>query len=117
MARLGELVGTFLVERYWPGVTVEAFADAVLRLEEAVAALRRDGTAIRTVGSTLVSEDEAAYWVVDAPSREAVALAWARAGVPAERIVRAIDVRPPIGATTPRPGDPAPSVTRVDRSP
>lgn len=86
-------MATFLVERYWPGVTVEAFADAVCRLEASLAGLRRQGMTIRTVGSTLVPDDEAAYWVVDAPSGDVVALAWARAGVPAERIVGALDVR------------------------
>ena len=87
-------MATFLVERYWPGVTVELFIDAVRRVDEAVARLRRDGTPIRTVASTLVPDDEAAYWIVDAASAEQVELAYRQAGIPVERIVAALEVRP-----------------------
>ena len=86
-------VATFLVERYWPGVTVELFTDAAWRVDESVARLRRGGAAIRTVASTLVPIDEAAYWVVDAASIELVERAYRQAGVPVERIVEALDVR------------------------
>jgi hypothetical protein len=85
-------VATFLVERYWPGVTLEAFTEAAGRLADSVDRLRREGAAIRTVAATLVPGDEAAYWVVEAPSIELVELACARAGVPVERIVGAFDL-------------------------
>lgn len=87
-------VATFLVERYWPGVTVETFAEITRLVDVSVERLREDGAAIRTVASTLVLADEAAYWVVDASSVDVVTLAFARAGVPVERIVEAVDVRP-----------------------
>jgi hypothetical protein len=86
-------VATFLVERYWPGVTVEAFEDAQRRLGVSVEALRREGIDIRTVTATLVPGDEAAYWVVDAPSAEVIALACQRAGMTVERIVGALELR------------------------
>lgn len=79
------------MERYWPGVTVDAFAEAVRRVRESIDALRGEGQAIQTVSSTLVPTDEAAYWVVAASSVEVVELAYARAGVPVERIVGALD--------------------------
>ena len=82
---------TFLVERYWPGVSEVAFADAARRVCESVDALRGEGTAIRTLSSTLVPADEAAYWVFEAPSRTVVELVYARAGVPFERIVVAVE--------------------------
>ena len=85
-------VRTFLVERYWPGVTVELFTSAVQRLEGSVASLRREGVAIKAVMATLVPSDEAAYWGVDGPSAETVEMAFARSGLPVERIVPALDL-------------------------
>ena len=86
-------VATFVVERYWPGVTTESFTEADRRVHDATRAPRDDEAAIRIVASTLVPEDEAVYWVVDAPSADIVRAAWARAEVPVERIVQALDVR------------------------
>ena len=88
----GSSTRTFLVEHYWPGVTVEAFAEAVRRVREAMEGLRGQGEPIRPMSSTLVPQDEAAYWVVDAPSMDLVELAYARAGVPYERILVAYDL-------------------------
>jgi hypothetical protein len=87
-------VATFLVERYWPGVTLEAFTEAAGRLSDSVDRLRREGAAIRTVAATLVPSDEAAYWIVDAPSIDLVGKACQGAGMGAERIVPAIELRP-----------------------
>ena len=86
---------TFVVEGYWPDVRAEEFSAAARRLVESVEGLRREGIAIRTVAATLVPGDEAAYWVVDGPSAEVVALACSRAGVEVDRIVPAIELRPP----------------------
>lgn len=93
-AHLTDTVVTFLVERYWPGVTVESFTQATRRVDESVERLRADGASIRTVASTLVLADEAAYWVVDASSIDLVTLAFARVDIPVERVVEAVDVRP-----------------------
>ena len=87
-------VDTFLVERYWPGVTLATFTEAAGRLADSVDRLRREGAAIRTVAATLVTSDEAAYWIVDAPSIDLVEVACEQAGVGAERIVPAIELRP-----------------------
>jgi hypothetical protein len=56
----GPLLRTYLVERYWPGVTVEAFTAAVERVRDSTERLRQEGTVIRAISSTLVPEDEAA---------------------------------------------------------
>ena len=90
---LTDTVATFLVERYWPGVTVTAFAEVSRGVDECVERLRMGGASIRTVASTLVLADEAAYWVVDAASLDLVSLAFEGAGVAVERIVEAVDLR------------------------
>ena len=87
-------VDTFLVERYWPGVTLATFTEAAGRLADSVDRLRREGAAIQTVAATLVPSDEAAYWIVDASSIDLVEKACQGAGMGAERIVPAIDLRP-----------------------
>ena len=91
--RPGSPVATFLVEGYWPGATVEAFSIAAERLDESLDDLRREGFAIQAVAAMLVPSDEAAYWIVDGPTADVVALAYARAGMPVERIVGALDLR------------------------
>ncbi|HET7182126.1 MAG TPA: hypothetical protein VFI15_07850 [Candidatus Limnocylindrales bacterium] len=95
LRQVGNPVETFLVERYWPGVTIETFADAVRRLNDSVAGLRRQGIPIEAMTATLAPNDEAAYWIVDGPSAAAVELAFGTAGVPIERIVPAIELRRP----------------------
>lgn len=99
-------VATFLVERYWPGVTLEAFTEAAWRLGDSVDRLRRDGAAIQTVASTLVPSDGAAYWIVDAPSIDLVEKACRGAGIGAERIVPAIELRPSAQLRAVGPGRP-----------
>ena len=100
-------VATFLVERYWPGVTVAAFEDAQRRLSGSVDRLRAEGVAIGIVAATLVAGDEAAYWVVDAPSADAIELACTRAGLTVDRIVDALDLRLEHGRAMPVAGTPA----------
>ena len=95
-------VSTFLVERYWPGVTEAAFTAAARRVDEGVEAMRRDGEAIRIRSSTLVPVDEAAYWVVEATSVDVVEAVYARAGLPVERIVVAVEAAAPEDVLTGR---------------
>lgn len=83
---------TYLVERYWPGVTVDAFTDAAKRVRASVEQMQNEGERILEVSSTLVPEDEAAYWVLEAPSARLVELAFSRAAVPIERILVAVEV-------------------------
>ena len=86
-------VETFLVEGYWPDARLELFADVTARLDATFDGLRRDGFVLRTVAATLVPQDEAAYWLVRAPSADLVATACALAGVPVERIIEAFELR------------------------
>src|SRR5215208_3437687 len=52
--------------------------------------MRRDGTAVRYLGSTIVPDDEACFCQFEADSANDVAEANRRAGVPFDRIVDAV---------------------------
>ena len=83
---------TFLVEHYWLGVTTETFAEAIERLRREAERLAAGGVQIRLLHSTLSLEDEAAFCVLEAGSREIVELAYREAGVRFERIVDSVEV-------------------------
>lgn len=80
----------FVVERYLPGVSEVELRAALARLPEAAA-----GTAVRYVGSTILTEDEACFCQFEAPSAAAVAEVNGRAGIVVDRIVAAAAVVPP----------------------
>jgi hypothetical protein len=86
----GDSPQSFLVEHYRPGITPDAFRDAIARVRASAAAMRRDGSSIRCVHSTLVPEDEAVLSLIDAGSSELVEQLFARAGVRVDRIVTAL---------------------------
>jgi hypothetical protein len=86
---------TFLVEHYWPGVTVESFRAAAERVGEATAALAREGAAIRFLHSTVVPADEAAFCAFHADSAALVEEAYSRAGVSFERLVETVELPRP----------------------
>lgn len=87
--------GTYLVEHYWPGVTPAAFAAAAERVRASAERLAAEGRDVRYLHSTLVPEDEAAFCVLSAASRELVEEAYGRAAVPYERIVEAVETAAP----------------------
>jgi len=94
MERLNEapLVLSFLVERYWPGVTSEKLERAVARMRDAADALSREGTQVRYVRSTLMPADEVVLSYFEAPSRGVVEEANRRTGIRFDRITEATDV-------------------------
>jgi hypothetical protein len=67
-------------------------ARALGRLGRAAEELRREGTAVHYLGSTIVPEDEACFCRFDAPSETAVIEANRRARLRFDRIVMAVDV-------------------------
>jgi hypothetical protein len=81
---------SFLVEHYRPGITPDAFRATMARIRASAKAMRRDGSSIRCVHSTLVLADEAMLSVIDAASSELVEQLFARAGVRVDRIVTAL---------------------------
>jgi hypothetical protein len=84
---------TFLVEHYWPGVTEAALAAAAERVRASAEELAREGTGVRYLHSTLVPEDESAFCLFEAESEAAVEEAYARAGVPYERLRDALQIK------------------------
>ena len=82
----------YLVEHYRPGLDVSQLTRAVARVSETIAELKRTGEPIHYVSSTIVPSDESFYCVIEAATQEDVRGAYARAGVPFERVSAAITV-------------------------
>lgn len=83
---------TFVVERYWPGISI-AEAESLLEREAAAAqAMRDEGRFIQVLRSTLVEADETLLSIVEAESEPDVVELGARTGRPADRIVAARDL-------------------------
>jgi hypothetical protein len=77
-------MATFLVERFWPGLTSAA-------AEVATAALVRAGAVV--VETILASSDEVCLWYVEADSISEVTAVFAAAAVPVDRIAPATRLR------------------------
>src|SRR5918996_3037198 len=92
---------TFLVEHYWPGLTPGLFKEACKRVRRSADEIARAGDPVRFLHSTLVAEEETAFCVFEAETASAVEEAYARAAVPFERIVDALEIG--IGQGAPRP--------------
>lgn len=92
---------TFLVERYWPGVTRPVLDAAVDRVRRVLEDPSGDGGSVTHIGTLLLDADEVVFCVFSATSREAVDAVNQRAGFPFDRIVQgtwlsrtATDARP-----------------------
>ena len=85
-------LATFLVEHYWPGITPGLFEAACRRVRVSVDEIADEGLTIRFMHSTLVAEEESAFCVFEAESAAAVEEAYARAGVPFERVLDALQI-------------------------
>lgn len=83
---------TFLVERYWPGVTEPTLRSAHRRLGDAIALLRREGTEVVHLRSALAAREDAVFSFFIAHSAADVAEANRRGAVPFDRIVPVIEV-------------------------
>jgi hypothetical protein len=85
-------VPTYLVERYWPGVTSELLLEALNRGRRVMDEMRAEGTDVRAVSCTLIPSEEVVFSVYEGPSAAAVHLLNERAGILVSRIVEAIAV-------------------------
>jgi hypothetical protein len=92
-------VPTFLVERYWPGVTYELILGAIERSRRVMAEMSAEGARVRDVSCTFIPGEEVVFSVYDGPSAAAVRQLNERAGIPVSRIVEAIAVTGEIGET------------------
>ena len=81
---------TFLVEHYRPGLTADELGAWAGRVRETTAELEREGKAVRYLRATIVPTDESLLCIFEAASEELVREAYARAGIPFERITPVI---------------------------
>jgi hypothetical protein len=86
----------YVVERYLPGVSSSELERALVVLRRTTREMRGEGTPVRYLGSTIVSDDEACFCQFEGPSQAAVAEANRRAGVAFDRIVPAVAVLPAV---------------------
>jgi hypothetical protein len=82
----------YVVERYLPGVPPAELERDLSRLTRVTRELRRGGTKVRYLGSTIVPTDEACFCQFDAPSEAVVAEANECAAIAFDRIVPAVAV-------------------------
>ena len=83
----------YVVERYLPGLLRSDLLRGLSRLEQ-LEDRAGEAPAVRYLGSTIVLRDEACFCQFEGPSEAAVAEANRRAGLPFNRIVPAVTVKP-----------------------
>ncbi len=83
---------TYLVERYWPGVTSELLLEALNRGRRVMEEMSGEGTPIRDISCTLIPGEEVVFSVYEGPSAEAVRQFNQRADILVSRIVEAIAI-------------------------
>jgi hypothetical protein len=85
----------YVVERYLPGLSRSDLLCGLSRVDRS--SEQGEGQSVRYLGSTIVLGDEACFCQFEGPSEEAVAEANRKAGLPFDRIVPAVTVRPTKG--------------------
>lgn len=83
---------TYLVERYWPGVTRELLVEALNRGRQVMEQMSGEGTVVCDISCILIPGEEVVFSVYAGPSAAAVRQLNERAGIPVSRIVEAIAV-------------------------
>jgi hypothetical protein len=81
---------TYLVEHYRPGSQVEELSRLAACLRRTRTDLGLEGKPLRFLRSTIVPADESFLCIVEAASEQLVRDAYARAGIPFERITAAV---------------------------
>jgi len=85
-------VPTYMVERYMPGVSAGDVLAAAGRAKETTAIMSEEGVLVRYLRSTYLPSEEACFCLFESPSEELVRAANERAGIPFDRIVKAVYV-------------------------
>jgi hypothetical protein len=83
-------VPTYLVERYWPGVTSELLLEALDRGRQVMEEMRGEGTPLRDLSCIFIPSEEVVFSVYEGPSPAAVRQFNQRASIPVSRMVEAI---------------------------
>jgi hypothetical protein len=86
-----------MVESYPVGLTADELSAASDRAAGVAEELRREGMVVRLVESTLVPAEDSLFCIFEAPSREVVEVIAARAAIPIDRLIEAVDVGPTTG--------------------
>ena len=81
---------TYLVERYWPGVTSELLLEALNRGRRMMEQMGAEGTPVRDITNILIPAEEVVFSVYEGQSAAAILQLNERAGIPVSRIVEAI---------------------------
>lgn len=76
----------YLVEWYQPELTAESLDTLAARLDAGIEGLTTDGLTVRLLAAFSVPTDEVLYGVFAADTRELVAAACRRAGIPVQRL-------------------------------
>ncbi len=87
----------FMVESYPVGLTADELTAASDRAARVAQELQLDGINVRLVESTLVPAEDSLFCIFEAPSREVVEEIAARAAIPIDRLIEAVDVGPTTG--------------------
>ncbi|HYY78550.1 MAG TPA: nickel-binding protein [Actinomycetes bacterium] len=87
-------MGTYMVERYLPGVSEQELHLAIGRVKAVAAQMQAEGVAVRYLGSTFAPEDQCCFCLFAGPSSAAVREANERAAFPHARIVPAVRIPP-----------------------
>jgi hypothetical protein len=100
MAQTGtEARETYLVEHYRPGLSADELGAWAARVRDTTGEMEREGKPVRYLRATIVPTDESLLCVFEAASEQLVREAYARAGIPFERITAVI----PDGTWSERP--------------
>ena len=98
---VAEIRQAFLVEHYRPGLDADELGRWVGRVREAISELESEGKPLRFLRSTIVPRDESFLCVLEAESEQLIRAAYARAGIPFERISSAITEEATFSRSTP----------------
>ena len=85
--------GTFLVEHYRPGLSVDELGALATRMRETADEMEGAGMAVRYLRATIVPTDESLLCLFEADSAQLVREAYTRAGIPFERITPVIPTK------------------------
>jgi hypothetical protein len=95
---------TWLVEQYRPGLDLAGLRRAASIVRRTALEMEHHGAPVHYLGTTLVPRDEALLGLIDAATEDIVRTVYARAGVPIERVSRAVfDGRRKRSGPIPRP--------------
>jgi|SRR5690242_1058220 hypothetical protein len=86
-----EDTSSYLVESYWPGVSVEKLTAAAGRAQHATNEVRARGGELRFHGSMLIPADETVFWFFTGEEADVRSVS-ERAGVPFERILESLRI-------------------------